>query len=83
MQALKFKKFCLQSTKVNGIRILFEAVGKIIQCYMVYATVYDVSGRIISHIVAFNEEHPRRKSESTSYLTQLNKAKANTFHKKA
>ena len=43
---------------------------------------YDVSGEhIISHIVVFDEEHPRRKSES--YLTQLNKAKANKFHKKA
>ena len=38
---LKFEMFCLQSTKANGRRTLFEAVGKIIQfyvvlCYMMY-----------------------------------------------
>ena len=52
------------------------------QCYMVLS--YDVSlGHIMSHIVVFDVEHPRRKSENTNYLTQLSKAKANTFHKKA
>ena len=30
----KFKMFCIQSTKANGRRTLFEAEGKIIQCYM-------------------------------------------------
>ena len=45
---------------------------------------YDVSlGHIMSHIVVFDVEHPRRKSENTNYLTQLSEAKANTFHKKA
>ena len=45
---------------------------------------YDVSrGHITSHIVVFDLENPRRKSESVSYSTQLNKAKANTFHRKA
>ena len=45
---------------------------------------YDVSGRhITSHIIVFDVKHPRRKYESTSYLTQLNQAKANTFDKKA
>ena len=78
---LKFEMFCLQSTKDNGIRTLIKAAGKIMQCYMV---LYDVSERhITSHIVVFDVEHPRRMSESTSYLTQLSKAKANTFHKKA
>ena len=42
-----------------------------------------LAGHIMSHIVVFDVEHPRRKSESTSYLTQLSKAKANTFRKKA
>ena len=38
----------------------------------------DVSaGHIILHIVVFDV------SESTSYLTQLSKAKVNTLHKKA
>ena len=32
---LKFEMFCLQSTKANGIRTLFKAAGKIVQCYMV------------------------------------------------
>ena len=32
---LKFEMFCLQSTKANGIRTLFEATGKIMQCFMV------------------------------------------------
>ena len=45
---------------------------------------YDVSGgHFTSHIVVLDVEHPRRKSESTSYLTQLSKAKADTFYKKA
>ena len=50
---------------------------------------YDVSGGyIISHIVVFDVEHPRRKSESTSYLyfnsaKQGQLQKANTFYKKA
>ena len=45
---------------------------------------YDVSGgHFTSHIVVLDVEHPRRMSESTSYLTQLSKAKAETFHKKA
>ena len=45
---------------------------------------YDVSGgHVTSHIVVLDVEHPRRMSESTSYLTQLSKAKADTFHKKA
>ena len=38
---------------------------------------------IISHIVVFDMEQPKRKSESTSYLTQLSKPKAGPFHKKA
>ena len=41
---------------------------------------------IISHIVVFDVDHPRRKSESmvkSSHSTQLSMAKANTFHKKA
>ena len=33
---------------------------------------YDVSlGHIMSHIVVFDVEHPRRKSENTNYLAQL------------
>ena len=56
--------------KTNGTRTLFEAVGKIMQCYM--ALSYDVPlGHIMSHIVVFDMEHPRRKSENTNYLTQL------------
>ena len=42
---------------------------------------YDVAGgHIILHIVVFDVEHPRRMSKSTSYLTQLSKAMAHTFH---
>ena len=42
--------------------------------------IYDVSGgHVLSHVVVFDLEHPRRKSESTSYLTQLNKTKANCY----
>ena len=77
--------FCLQSTKANGIRTLFEAAEKN-NAILHGSMVYDVSGgHIISHIciVVFDVEHPKRKSESTSYLTQLSKAKANIFHKKA
>ena len=80
---LKFEMFCLQSTKANGRRTLFEAVGKIIQFYVRGFMLYDVSGRhIISHIVVFDLEQPRRKSESTSYLTQLNKTKTIHFTRK-
>ena len=32
---LKFGMFCLQSTKANEIKTLFEATGNIIQRYMV------------------------------------------------
>ena len=42
---------------------------------------YDVAGgHITLHIVVFDVEDPRKMSESTSYLTQLSKAKAHTFH---
>ena len=41
---------------------------------------YDVSGgHFTSHIVVLDVEHPRKKSESTSYLTQLSKAKADRY----
>ena len=48
-------------------------------CYLIYQE------NILYHtyIVVFDVEHPRRKCESTSYLTQISKAKANTFHEKA
>ena len=86
---LNAKMCSLQSTKANGIRTLFKDAEKIMQYYMVpWCMVYQEDqsargGHIMSHIVVFDVEHPRRKSESTSYLTQLSKAKANTFRKKA
>ena len=43
---------------------------------------YDVSGgHFTSHIVVLDVEHPRKKSESTSYLTQPRPI--DTFHKEA
>ena len=79
---LKFGMFCLQSTKANGIRTLFEATGN--NNTLHGSMLYDISGgHFTSHIVVLDVEHPRRMSESTSYLTQLSKAKADTFLKKA
>ena len=79
--------FRLQSTKANGIRT-FEAAGKKLQYYMVlcWPVLYDVlEEHIISHIAVFacTWNTQGKKSESTSYSTQLSKAEANTFHKKA
>ena len=51
------------------------------QCYVVLSYIM-YQEDILYLIVVFDVNHPRM-SESTSYLTQLSKAKANTFHKKA
>ena len=62
--------FCLQSTKANGIKTLFEAAVKIYITTLDSSMLYDVLGE---HIISHTAVLQKKLSENTSYLTQLRK----------